>query len=147
MTGHRATIVILVLISIAALGIVSSTPGQEKPKQQGTSTGTAAFTIAKAVVGTGVENREPAGISGTFPVSTERVYCFLEVTDISKDLEVSFVWFHGQNEMLKTSLALKTGKKWRTWADKNLRGLKGDWKVEIRDAEGKPLKEVKFKVE
>jgi len=62
-------------------------------------------------------------------------------------MEVSFVWFHGQDEKLKTTLALKAGKRWRTYADKSLRGLKGDWKVEIRDPEGNLLKEVKFKVE
>jgi hypothetical protein len=39
------------------------------------------------------------------------------------------------------------GKRWRTYANKNLRGLKGDWKIEIKDADGNLLKEVKFKVE
>jgi hypothetical protein len=49
--------------------------------------------------------------------------------------------------MLKTNVPLKTGPRWRTYAYKNLRELKGDWKVEIRDPEGKVLKDVKFKVE
>jgi hypothetical protein len=35
----------------------------------------------------------------------------------------------------------------RTYANKNLMGLKGDWKVEIRDPGGNVLKDVKFKVE
>jgi len=39
------------------------------------------------------------------------------------------------------------GKTWRTYANKNLRGLKGDWKIEIKDTGGNLLKEVKFKVE
>jgi len=39
------------------------------------------------------------------------------------------------------------GSKWRTYAHKNLRGLKGDWKVEIKDANGNLIKDVKFKVE
>jgi Protein of unknown function (DUF2914) len=45
------------------------------------------------------------------------------------------------------SVALKEGPRWRTYAYKNLREIKGDWKVEIRDAEGKVVKDVKFKVE
>jgi hypothetical protein len=49
--------------------------------------------------------------------------------------------------MLKTTPSLKMGRRWRTFADKNLRGLKGDWKVEIEDADGNVPKEVKFKVE
>ena len=48
---------------------------------------------------------------------------------------------------MKTTLPMKTGKRWRTYADKNLRGLKGDWKVEIKGMDGNLLKEIKFKVE
>ena len=39
------------------------------------------------------------------------------------------------------------GKRWKTYATKNLCGATGDWKVEIKDTEGKVLSEVKFKVE
>jgi hypothetical protein len=94
-----------------------------------------------------VENNEPVGVAETFPVSTEKVSCFLQATDIAKDTELSLVWFHNQDEKLKTILPLKLGKRWRTYANKNLRGLKGDWKIEIKDAGGNLLKEVKFKVE
>ncbi len=45
------------------------------------------------------------------------------------------------------SLPLKAGSRWRTFAHKNLNGLKGDWKVEIKDGEGKLLKDLAFKVE
>jgi len=134
---------VLLLISMVIL-VWIMTPqayGQEKAKE-GTS-----LTIARLVVGTGVENNEPAGAAETFPASTEKVYCFLEATNIAKDTEVSFVWSYGDKEMLKTILPLKAGPKWRTYANKNLRGLKGDWKVEIKDSEGKALKDVKFKVE
>jgi hypothetical protein len=53
------------------------------------------------------------------------VNCFLQAADISKEMEVSFVWFHEEKEILKTILPMKMGKRWRTYADKNLRGLKG----------------------
>lgn len=105
------------------------------------------FTIARLVIGTGVENREPVGVAETFPATTEKVYCFLEATEILKDTEVSFVWFHGEKEMLKTNLPLQTGPKWRTFADKNIGGMKGDWKVEVRDVKGTLAKDIKFKVE
>jgi hypothetical protein len=105
------------------------------------------FTIARLVIGTGVENREPVGVAETFPATTEKVYCFLEATEILKDTEVSFVWFHGEKEMLKTNLPLQTGPKWRTFADKNIGGMKGDWKVEVRDVKGTLVKDIKFKVE
>ena len=132
---------ILILMISMVWMMIFQAYGQEKLKEA------AGFTIARLVVGTGVEKSEPMGVAETFQASTEKVYCFLETTNIAKDKEVSFVWFYGQKEMLKTTLPLKMGAKWRTYANKNLRGLKGEWKVEIKDPEGNTIKEVKFKVE
>ena len=116
--------------------------GQEKAKTEKMG-----VTVARLVVGTGVENREPVGVAETFPGTTEKVYCFLVATNIPEDMEITVIWFHGEKEMLKTTLPLKMGPRWRTHADKNLYGLKGDWKVEVRDAKGNLIKGVKFKVE
>ncbi len=145
MKRHETVIFRVVLAIVVLLGVTLVAYGQEKTEQKATKE--AGLTISRAVVGTGVENSEPVGATETFPGTTEKVYCFLEASDIAKDTEVSFVWFHGQDEKLKTTLSLKEGKRWRTYADKNLRGLKGDWKVEIKGADGNLLKEVKFKVE
>ena len=141
MKRQSAVRFLFVLMVIVVWIVVLQAYGQEKPKE------TAGFTIARLVVGTGVEKAEPVGVAETFPASTEKVYCFLEATDVGKDTEISFVWSYGGKEMLKTTLPLKVGPKWRTYGNKNLRGLKGEWKVEIRGPDGKVLKDVKFKVE
>lgn len=133
---------LILLVVLIAWGTLSSTYGQEKSKPEQAGMG-----VARLVVGTGVEKGEPVGIAEKFPATTEKVYCFLEAKNIPKDTEISFVWIHGQKELLKTTLPLKMGSKWRTYAHKNLRGLKGDWKVEIKDANGNLIKDVKFKVE
>jgi hypothetical protein len=147
MKKHGIRILILVLMLIAVWGIVLPVYAQEKAKQEGAPQEMAAFTVKRLVVGTGVEENEPVGVAETFPASTEKVYCFLEATDIAKDTEVSFVWFSGEKEMSEFSVPLKMGPRWRTYAYKNLRELKGDWKVEIRDPDGKVVKDVRFKVE
>ena len=116
--------------------------GQEKAKVEKMG-----ITVTRLAVGTGVENKEPVGVAETFPGTTEKVYCLLEATDILEDMEITFVWFHGEKEILKSALPLKMGPRWRTYADKNLYGLKGDWKVEVREANGNLIKDVKFKVE
>jgi hypothetical protein len=139
---------ILAVLFIAAMGNQAWT--QEKAKQEiSVKEGkeTAAMAIARLVVGTGVENREPLGAAETFPATTEKVYCFLEATHVSTDTEVAVIWTRGDKEMLKTSLPLKASPKWRTFAFKTVKGLKGDWKIEVKDAGGKILKDVKFKVE
>jgi hypothetical protein len=147
MKRHGAIILVVVLAAITVWGMIYQVSGQAKPEQKATSKEAPGFTIVRVVVGTGVENNEPVGVAETFPVSTEKVCCFLQANDIAKDTELSLVWFHNQDEKLKTILPLKLGKRWRTYANKNLRGLKGDWKIEIKDADGNLLKEVKFKVE
>ena len=147
MKRHGATILVVVLTAITVWGMICPVSGQEKTEQKAISKETAGFTIVRVVVGTGVKNNEPVGVAEIFSGSAVKVYCFLQVSDIAKDTEVSLVWFHGQDEKLKTILPLKMGKRWRTYANKNLRGLKGDWKIEIKDAGGNLLKEIKFKVE
>ncbi len=141
MRRQKAFRLLFILTVMTVWIMVFPAYGQEKSKES------VEFTIVRLVVGTGVENSEPVGVAETFPASTEKVYCFLEATGIGKDTEISFVWGYGGKEMLKTTLPLKAGPKWRTYANKNLRELKGEWKVEIKDPDGKVLKEIKFKVE
>ena len=129
---------LLIVLAVAFVGIVAPSSAQDNPAE---------LTIPRAVVGTGVENLEPVGSAETFPASTEKVYCFVEAANIAKDTEITFVWYFGDRELLKFNTPLKAGPKWRTYAHKNLYGQKGNWKVEIKDAAGKILKEVPFKVE
>jgi Protein of unknown function (DUF2914) len=143
----KGIILVAAFISIFMCGTLFLVNGQEKSKQPAAAKEAAGLTVTRLVVSTGVENREPVGVAAKFPASTEKVYCFLEATDILKDTEVSFVWIYNGKELLKTNMPLKAGSKWRTNTNKNLRGLKGDWKVELRDAGGKVLKDVTFKVE
>ncbi len=144
MREHSMRFLVL-LISCALVGAFAHPAlGQEKPKAE---TAAKEMVIARAVVGTGVENMEPVGAAETFSAATEKVFCFIEANNIPKDTEVSFVWSQGGIEVRKINLPLQAGPRWRTWANKNLGGQKGEWKVEIKDAEGKVLKEIKFKVE
>ena len=147
MKKYGSRILIVVLTVIVIMGIFLYSFGQEKVKQQRSSKEATGFTIARLVVGTEVENNEPVGVAEKFPSSTEKVYCFLEATNITKDTEVSFVWVHEGNELREITLPLKTGPRWRTHAYKNLAGLKGNWKVEIRDSRRDILKEINFEIQ
>ena len=137
----------LILI-VSGFFLVSSVAfGQEKAKAEGASKEGKALAIARMVVGTGVDNREPQGVAEKFPPQTEKVYCFVEVTDIPQDQELTLMWQAGNKPVGEISLSVKQGPKWRTWAYKNLRGIKGDWKVEVKTSQGKILKETRFRVE
>jgi hypothetical protein len=145
MKNRGVVMMAMVVVILGVGGLVLSAFGQAKT--EGTPKEAAALAIARAVVGTGVENSEPVGTAQTFPATTEKVYCFIEATNIPKDTEVTFVWSLAGKEQFKIALPLKMGPRWRTYALKNLHGMKGDWKVEIKDADGKLLKDVAFKVE
>jgi len=141
-------VMVMLLASVLMMGsIVLSASGQEKAKPEAPPKDAGAVTLVRAVVATGVENSEPVGAAETFPASTEKVYCFIEATNIPKDTEVTFVWSHGGKELSKFGLPLKQGARWRTFAYKTIYGMKGDWTAEIKDADGKVLKEIKFKIE
>jgi hypothetical protein len=142
----KHAVAVALAFAVAILG-VSYAMAQEKAKEEAKPKEAAPFKIDQLVVGTGVENLEPAGVAETFPATTEKVYCFLKATDIAKDTEVTLVWSQGQKELRKVTLSLKQGPRWRTFDWKNLNGLKGEWKVELKDAGGNVLKDAKFKVE
>jgi hypothetical protein len=138
---------IAVVVVVFFSGMFLPVMAQEKAKPEAAPKEATVLTIARAVVGTGVENSEPVGAAEKFPASTEKVYCFIEATNVPKDTEVAFAWFLGGKELLKINLPVKMGPRWRTYAYKNINGMKGDWKVEIKDPEGKLLKDLNFKVE
>ena len=147
MKKYREIILVPVLVAFLLLLTSFAVFAQDKGKPQAAPQEAAAFTVVRLVVGTGIDQREPVGVAESFPASTEKVFCFLEATSIAKDTEISFVWIYNQKEMLKTTMTMKAGAKWRTNANKNLRGLKGEWIVEIRDSAGNVIKDTKFKVE
>ena len=108
----------------------------------------ASFTIARMDLATGMENRQPIGIATAFPSTTEKVYCFLELNNVTANTSFTYVWTFGLNEMARvTQTANRTVAKYRTWSTKALGGMKGDWKVDLVDANGTVLKSAAFKVE
>jgi hypothetical protein len=94
-----------------------------------------------------VADKEPVAIADTFSANTEKVYCFLEVGEIESDTTVSFVWYFEGKEMAHVSLPLTKGLRWRTYSSKKLAGLKGNWKVELRESSGIVLNSTSFLVQ
>lgn len=105
------------------------------------------FSIERLVIAGSVENREPVDVKDTFSATTEKVYCFIEARNIKEDTNITVVWSNSGKEVLRTSLPLKKGFRWRTYADKRLYGMKGEWKVDILDGAGNPVKSITFRVE
>jgi hypothetical protein len=142
----RLFIAVLFLLSFTALSFAEDSATQAPAEQPKVQEAAAPFTIATLVECTGIENREPAGVAETFP-STEKVYTYLEATDISADTAISFVWYLDGQKMDTITLQLRKGPRWRTYASKQIAGRKGNWKVDVLDEAGNLLKSTSFKTE
>jgi hypothetical protein len=106
------------------------------------------FQVLDAFVGTKVVDRKLRGASDTFPASTEKVFCFVNLYDIPKKTKVTFVWFYLEKPQPEPFvLSLPAEPFWSASAERTVAGKKGDWRVEIRDVDGNKVKEMKFKVE
>ena len=133
----KKLVFISMIITALAAGVVFSALAQDN---------TDGFLIKRLTVATGIENREPVGAGDSFPTDTPKAYCFLEAIDIEQDTNVIFVWIREGKEISQASLALKSGSRWRTRAEKTLHGMSGAWKVEIRNEAGRVLKDISFAV-
>lgn len=107
----------------------------------------AGLNISRMEIASSVEDRQPVGIAATFPATTEKVFCYLEFKDVPQDTNITYVWTLGPNEMGKVTQQVKKSSRWRTWANKTVSGMKGDWKVDVLDESGAVLKSATFKVE
>jgi hypothetical protein len=103
--------------------------------------------ISRMEIAGNVMDRKPMDVSSTFVVTQDKVYCYLEFKDVKKEATVSVVWTLGQKEMGKIPLTVKPFPKFRTWANKSINGMKGDWKVDVLDDKGVVLKTATFKVQ
>ena len=105
------------------------------------------FNVARLVVGTDVQAREPIGVADVFPAGTQTVCCFLEAREITQVTEVEMVWFFGDEEVARVPLTLGAGARWRTYSRKQIGAHRGNWKVDLQDMAGQILGTVQFMVE
>jgi hypothetical protein len=124
-----------------------ASPAPAPAPEQKAAEPAAGLSISRMEIAGSVENREPLGIAATFPATTEKVYCYLEFKDVPQDTTITYVWTLGQDEMGKVTQQVKQSSRWRTWANKSLNGMTGDWKVDVLDESGAVLKSATFKVE
>ena len=105
------------------------------------------FSINRMEVSRNIEDREPVAGGEIFSAASEELYCYLDARSIDRDTTISFVWYHEGREMARVALPLQKGRRWRTWSSKKIYGLKGTWKVELRDSSGIVRNSVNFTVE
>ena len=103
--------------------------------------------VARMEICGSVMDRKPVDVSTTFAATQDKVYCYLEFKDVKQETTVNVVWTLGNKDMGKVPLTIKPYAKFRTWANKSVNGMKGEWKVEVVDDKGTSLKSATFTVQ
>jgi len=129
---------LIVCISAAALGFCFSTPvfSQEKPS----------VTVSEASLCLDVVDLSCVGENDQFPVEAGKIYCFSRIIGAQSPVSITHVWYYGDREVARVSLAVNSPN-WRTYSSKKiLRSQIGEWHVDILGPEGELLREIVFNV-
>jgi hypothetical protein len=108
------------------------------------------LTIQRFLTAPEVTKREPVDPTSTFFPSDQKVYAFVEVSNVSEFAKRLFVHFIGPEGKVSGGIELEIPAavpRWRTWAYTRHFDVPGLWRVEIRDAEGRLLGALPFEVE
>ncbi len=106
----------------------------------------AELTVTESAISRDVVDRMPVGADTTFTSDVGRLYCWTRITGAEGETTVHHVWIHGDEE--RADLELRVGASpWRTWSNKAIvPEWTGDWRVEVRDADGNELETIRFTV-
>jgi hypothetical protein len=99
----------------------------------------------EAAIGKSVASGMPVDTAATFAADVGTVVCWTRVTGADAGSKITHVWMHnGDSSKVELNIG---GSPWRTYSRKTIGSDgAGDWKVEIRDADGKVLATKSFKV-
>ena len=102
--------------------------------------------VTRAVVATGIEDREPIGESTTFSADVGTVYFFTEITGDFDETRIHHVWLREGEEVARVPLTVR-GPRWRTWSSKRIPPeWSGNWTVRIVLGDDQVLGTVDFTV-
>jgi len=149
MKRHMILSIVIAIVMVAVTALAQqSAPVMTSPSAKAKGQAPApSLTISRMEICDDVKDRNPVNTGSTYKPSQEKVFCYLEFTDVKKETTIKVVWTLGQNEMDKISLTIKPYARFRTWASKSINGMKGDWKVDVLDENGTVLKTATFKVQ
>ena len=131
----------------AAAATPAATPAakKEEPKKEAAAASTGEWKVEGKTCKS-LTNRECADASESFASTDGTVYAWTKVVGPKEGGELHHVWFKGDDQMGDVTLKIG-GSPWRTYSKKTLGDKsQGDWRVEVRDANGAVLETLKFSV-
>lgn len=131
---HRRFVVVfgLVLVSLLSGG---SVPAQEETLK-----------VSEMTVTTRIVRRNPVdSVRRISAASAKMLYCYTRVTaSDDEERSISHIWYRNGEAMGEYELPVR-GSRWRTYSKMMIeKGMRGSWRVDALDDEGKLLKSVSF---
>ena len=112
----------------------------------GAVSGASKLSLVQALVCEDVKDGIPANPAIVFSISAGKIYCYTLFDQIAEDTFVYHHWFFRDKPSARIRLSLKHPR-WSTYSSIQLREAdKGPWRVEITDAGGRLLKNLRFSV-
>lgn len=131
----RPAITTLALLVLAA----GSLAAQEAPASS-------QLRVTRAVVATGVEDREPVGEAESFPASVGTLYFYTVFEGDFAETTLEHVWLREGEEVARVPLRVR-GPRWRTWSTKQVpTDWTGNWTAQVVAADDQVLSTVSFVV-
>jgi len=128
-------------LALAAVFLATSLSAQEPAEQE-----QAAPEVTRAVLATGVQDREPVGVAETFPMDVGTLYFYTVFEGDFPEQTVRHVWLREGEEVGRVELRAR-GPRWRTWSTKAIPSdWTGPWTVQVQDAQGNVLASREFTV-
>lgn len=94
-----------------------------------------------------VRNRVPVGVADTFPADVYRVFCFTRVAGSRDTMSVKHLWYRADTLVAERRLPVRSSP-WRTWSVQVMREeWRGQWRVDVRTAQGALVASKKFVLE
>ena len=129
----------VVIVALTTLSLLSC--GMNVRAQESSSLGVESATICRDVVA-----REPVDAGTLFPASVAKLYCFTKIVNIQGPNQVTHVWYHGDTERARVSLAVNSPS-WRTYSSKAIQPHEtGVWYVDVLGPDGGRLASLTFEV-
>jgi hypothetical protein len=118
----------------------------QSPPRSGAAAGPSKLTLVQALVCEEVKDGIPANPAIAFSISAGKIYCYTLFDQIADDTVVYHHWFFRDKPSARIRLSVKQPR-WSTYSSIQLREAdKGPWRVEITDASGRLLKNLRFSV-
>jgi len=114
--------------------------------QAGFGQDAAALEVADPAICTGIEDRACVDPKEEFTMPVEKLYCFTRITGAAEDTEITHVWYFGDVERARISLAVRSSS-YRTYSSKRIQAHEtGKWHVDVLDDAGNVLKTISFSI-